>query len=105
MGNCERLEEPEAPENRVVPPKNSSRRKKIPQKPSPVLSSGQFYDENAAQMNRSKLKKEFPIRMPERKNGPRQRKPKVGKKRRQEGNIGTPRKKRKKEKDAISDEE
>jgi len=71
------------------------------------LSSGQFYDGNAsgstAAMNRIKLKKEFPIRMPERKNGQRQRKPKVGKKRKQEGNIGTPRKKRKK--DELSDEE
>lgn len=60
-------------------------------------------DQDPAAMNRIKLKKEFPIRMPERKNSIRSRKPKVGKKRKQERNMDTPRKKRKKE--PLSDEE
>jgi len=73
-------------------------KQRLPKKPSIQNSP-----EEQARLNRIKLKREFPINMPERINTPKPRKPRVGKKRKQERKTDLPRKKRKK--DAMSDEE
>jgi len=110
--NGEEVEEEEQQQNPSPAAANVSRRSSNSQANRSSFDSNpssQFHDDavstgqDPAAMNRIKLKKEFPIRMPERKNSMRPRKPKVGKKRKQERNMDTPRKKRKKE--VLSDEE